>query len=68
MSDELPPSMGKVALRALEAHGILRLRDVAALTEQELRDLHGAGPKAIRVLTEAIAEQGLSMKVARKQK
>lgn len=67
MKDDLPPSMGKVALRALEAQGILRLRDVAALTEQELRDLHGVGPKAIRILEEALATQGLSMKVARKQ-
>ncbi|MDP1922829.1 MAG: hypothetical protein Q8L14_41685 [Myxococcales bacterium] len=68
MSDELPPSMGKVALRALEAHGVLRLRDAAALTKDELRGMHGVGPKAIRVLTEALAEQGLGLKVARKQK
>jgi len=68
MKDDLPPSMGKVALRALAAHGILRLRDVAALTEQGLRGIHGVGPKAIRVLTEAMAEQGLSLKVAQKQK
>jgi hypothetical protein len=42
--------------------GITRLEHVADRSEAELLALHGFGPKALRVLREALAGQGRSMR------
>ncbi|HET8985556.1 MAG TPA: hypothetical protein VFN03_07335 [Trueperaceae bacterium] len=52
--DALPKSIGKPATRALLAAGVHTLSDVAAMPESELLVLHGVGPKAIRLLQEAL--------------
>ena len=54
------PKIGAPATRALAEAGITRLTEVARLSEHELQALHGVGPKAVRVLREALAEQGLA--------
>jgi len=54
------PKIGAPATRALAAAGITRLAEVARLSEHDLLALHGMGPKAVRVLREALAEQGLA--------
>ena len=60
--DDLPKGVSNPARRALASAGITRLEQVAGRSEAELLALHGFGPKAIRVLREALSERGLSMK------
>lgn len=54
------PKIGEPARRALAAVGIYRLEQVAGMTEAELLRLHGVGPKAIRILREALVARGLA--------
>lgn len=55
------PSIGAPATRALEAQGVRRLEDVARWTRAELLALHGVGPKAVRLLEEALNAEGLTL-------
>ncbi|WP_286929465.1 MULTISPECIES: hypothetical protein [Aeromicrobium] len=55
----LPASIGRPATNALAAQGITSLEQVAGLSESELLALHGVGPKAVRLLGEALAARGL---------
>ncbi|ROR72813.1 hypothetical protein [Bogoriella caseilytica] len=57
---DLPNEMGKTAPRELHYAGISSLAEVATHTRAELLAIHGVGPKAIRILEGALAEQGLS--------
>lgn len=59
MSD-LPRGIGAPATRALTAAGLTTLEQVAGASSAELLALHGVGSRAIRVLTEALAEHGLA--------
>ena len=59
MDDELPPSIGKVAARELRLHGFTTLPALTAASERELLDIHGVGPKAIRILREQLDGRGL---------
>ena len=51
----LPPGIGGPATAALALVGITTLDDVRGVDLDELLRLHGVGPKAIRVLREALA-------------
>ena len=55
---ELPPTSNPAA-QAFELAGIRTLADLTRWTERDLLQLHGVGPKAIRILREALAERGL---------
>ncbi|GHC88714.1 hypothetical protein GCM10007079_33880 [Nocardiopsis terrae] len=55
---DLPRGIGGPATRALVNAGITSLDRVAALTEAELKAMHGVGPKAVRVLGEALDASG----------
>jgi hypothetical protein len=57
---DLPPGLGKPALRALGAAGYTRLGQLTAITEADLRKLHGVGPKAIGLIRDALSARGLS--------
>jgi len=59
---DLPTAIGRPATRALHGAGLKTLDQVATQSEAELLALHGVGPKAIRLLTEALAERGLSLR------
>ncbi|UKY48668.1 DNA-binding protein [Streptomyces inhibens] len=59
-SDGIPPQIGAPARRALERAGYLRLSQLAGASEAELRQLHGMGPKALGLLRDALAAQGMS--------
>ncbi|MHA6625851.1 MmcQ/YjbR family DNA-binding protein [Pseudonocardia sichuanensis] len=59
---DLPPGIGKPATRALLGAGLPTLEQVAGRTEAELLALHGVGPKAVRILAEALRERGLSLR------
>lgn len=58
----LTPSIGRPALGALAHVGITTLEAVARLSEAELLALHGVGPQAVRLLREALAAEGLSLR------
>jgi hypothetical protein len=58
--DELPEGLSAPARRALVQAGYTRLDRLASLREAEIARLHGVGPRAIRTLRAALAEQGLS--------
>jgi hypothetical protein len=52
---DLPKAIGRPATQALVNAGITTLAQVAELTEAELLAMHGVGPKAVRVLGEALS-------------
>ena len=56
---DLPPGIGAPATRALAAAGITRLVQLTSLSEVELLKLHGVGPKAVRLLREALSKRRL---------
>ncbi|RIK42169.1 MAG: DNA-binding protein [Chloroflexi bacterium] len=53
------PKLAKPAQRALAAAGYSRLEQLAEVSETELKQLHGMGPKAIEQLRQALAVKGL---------
>jgi hypothetical protein len=59
---DLPPGIGRPATAALTLAGHTRLADLATCTEAELLALHGVGPKAVRLLREALAAHGLTFR------
>ena len=56
------PNIGAPATRALEFEGYTTLKQLTKLSEAELAQLHGVGPKAIRILHDALKERGWSFK------
>jgi hypothetical protein len=60
--DGLPlPKLGAPATRALASIGVTTLGQLDGRSERELLRLHGFGPRAARLLREALAEAGLSL-------
>ncbi|SNR27472.1 Helix-hairpin-helix domain-containing protein [Haloechinothrix alba] len=59
---DLPDEIGKTAARELALNGITSLQQVADHSEKELLAIHGVGPKAVAILGEALAAQGLDYK------
>ena len=57
---ELTPRIGRAATQALALAGYRTYADVARVATSELLDLHGVGPKAIRILDEELAARGLA--------
>ncbi len=57
----LPRSVGAPATRALTAAGYTELGQLADVPAAELAKLHGVGPKALRLLQEALDERGMSL-------
>lgn len=56
----LPTGLAKPALRALHGAGYTEIHQISKLTESELLQLHGMGPKALNQLRRALTEKGLS--------
>lgn len=54
------PNIGKVARRELANAGYTHLEQLPSVTEAELLKIHGVGPKATRILGEALAAKGLA--------
>lgn len=59
---DLPKELGKPATRALTAAGFHRLDQFTETSEVELLKLHGVGPKATRIIAQALAEKGMDYK------
>jgi predicted flap endonuclease-1-like 5' DNA nuclease len=58
--DELP-KIGAPATRALNNAGYTSLRQLAGVPRAELAKLHGMGPKALRIIEDNLATQGLGL-------
>jgi hypothetical protein len=56
------PAVGRPAANALGLAGITTLEKAAEHTEEELLAMHGVGPKAVRILREALAASGLGFR------
>ncbi|RSN55424.1 DNA-binding protein [Amycolatopsis sp. WAC 04182] len=59
---DLPPGIGNPATRAFTAAGYTRLEHFTHATEAELASLHGVGPKALRIIREALETRGQTFK------
>jgi hypothetical protein len=57
---DLPTGLAKPAQRALAAAGYLRLEQFTKLSEADVLQLHGMGPKALDLIRRALMAQGLS--------
>jgi len=57
---DLPATLAAPARRALAGAGYTRLDQLTAISERELKKLHGMGPKAIGQLRAALDAKGLS--------
>ncbi len=62
MVDTPLPKTSQPAQRALEGVDVYTLEDLSGWTERDVLALHGMGPKAIRILREAMAERGLAFR------
>jgi uncharacterized protein YdhG (YjbR/CyaY superfamily) len=56
------PKIGAPATRALETAGYTTLKQLTRVTEAEIAQLHGMGPKALGILRGALKAEGLSFK------
>lgn len=56
-----PRGIGAPATRALTGAGYTQLSQLAGVPVSELEKLHGMGPKALRVLQEALEQTGRSL-------
>lgn len=56
------PKIGSPATRALEAAGYTNLKQLTKVTEAEIAQLHGMGPKALGILRDTLKAEGLSFK------
>jgi len=54
------PKISKPANRELHNAGFYRLEQFTKVTESDLLKIHGVGPKAIRILKDALKEKGLT--------
>lgn len=59
---DLPLGIGKPATRAFTGAGYTCLEDFTRATEAELASLHGVGPKALRIIREALETRGQTYK------
>ena len=54
-----PAGLSGPALRALATAGIRSLKGLTGWAERDVARLHGMGPKGVRMLKQALAEEGL---------
>ncbi len=54
------PKLASPAQRALAGAGIQRLEQLTELSEEQLKQLHGIGPNALKHLHQALRARGLS--------
>lgn len=56
------PRLAQPAMRALAGAGIHFLEQLTGYRAEEIRQLHGIGPNALKTLQDALAARGLSFK------
>ena len=57
---DLPPRLSRPAQRALNNAAYQRLEQLAGVSQAEVGELHGVGPKALAQLRHALVANGLS--------
>jgi predicted Fe-Mo cluster-binding NifX family protein len=62
VSEDDLPRIGAPATRALASIGVRRLSQLVDHSEAELLALHGFGPRALRMLNQALDTAGLSLR------
>ena len=62
IKNNFPPGIAKPALRALASAGMTKLENLTEISEQDLSNLHGMGPKATGILIAGLNEKGLKMR------
>lgn len=60
VESDLPTELSQPAQRALAQAGYRRLDQLTQVSEADLKQLHGIGPKALDQLRRALAGRGLS--------
>ena len=65
---DLPIGLSAPAKRALNGAGYMRLEQLTRVSEAELKQLHGMGPKAIELLRSALDAKGLSFADGKSEK
>lgn len=60
MSNDLPAGLAKPAVRALTNAGLLNLEQVSRMSENDIKQLHGIGPNAMKLIRAALKEKGLT--------
>jgi hypothetical protein len=50
------PPIGRPAVNALAQAGYTQLEDLRGVQPQQLLELHGVGPKAVRILEQALSD------------
>jgi len=63
---DFPFRIGRPAGGALKHAGYFRLKQLSKLTEAELLQIHGVGPKAVGILRELLKAKGMSFATATK--
>lgn len=58
---DFPRTIGRPATGALVHAGYTRLSQLDGVPARDVLALHGVGPKAVRLLQEALAAQGMRM-------
>ncbi len=59
--NSFPKGVAAPAIRALNAAGYTELKQLDGVPRAELAALHGMGPKALRILSEALQAEGKSL-------
>ena len=57
-----PIKLAAPAMRALANAGYTRLEQLALVSEEDVKKLHGIGPNALKLLSQALHDKGLSFK------
>ena len=65
---DLPVKLAKPAQRALAVAGYRRLEQLTEVSETQLKQLQGIGPKALDQLRQALSARGLSFAVEKRGK
>jgi len=65
MPDDDLPEIGAPATRGLAAIGVTRLSQLVDYSPEELLALHGFGPRALRLLNDALTKAGLRLQSGR---
>ncbi len=59
-NSDLPPGLSQPAQRALAGAGIQNLEQLSRFSEDEIKKLHGIGPRAMDLLKKAMEVKGLT--------
>lgn len=59
---DFPENLSAPAFRALQSARIHNLSDLKKFAEKEVANLHGMGPKGIRLLKESLKKKDISFK------